>query len=142
MTDSQQTVGTIFCWLNLGYGVKPIATRGGKFREAWIVANGGPPKRNDRFPLDVFKGRMARVEVRDVESAPPYSVVNEIVEWQTGMQTASTLAGAEGQRTTQHATPRAGGTPVPPAKAQPKAAPYTPTTAELEELLRKTRVVQ
>jgi hypothetical protein len=86
-------VARVTWFLNLGTGKKPHAGRRGKYWAAWIRANGGPPKRGDRLSPTVFAGRRAIVRVEDtskthdrsqVESEEAYSVVRNVIEWQTG----------------------------------------------------------
>lgn len=88
--QSQQFVGNLPMWLNLGSGQKPRAGRGSNFFSEWIKANGGPPSRGDRLSDRVFTKRMATVEVEDTKGEAPYSVVRRIVEWQTGKLAAFT----------------------------------------------------
>jgi hypothetical protein len=77
-------------WFNLGHGAKPHAGRKSKYFEAWARANGGqPPKRADRLPESVFLRRIAKVRVEEVNALIPYSIVREILEWETG--TVSTI---------------------------------------------------
>jgi hypothetical protein len=80
-------------YLNLGSRDKPHAGRRGNYWMAWVRANGGPPKRHDRMSPRVFEGRHAVVRVEDtgkthqqkvVTAEECYSVVREVVEWQTG----------------------------------------------------------
>jgi hypothetical protein len=81
-------------YINLGTGDKPHAGRRGNFWAAWVRANGGPPKRNDRLSPRVFERRHAVVRVNDtgknhrqdkVGAEESYSVVREVVEWPTGV---------------------------------------------------------
>ncbi|PYM27938.1 MAG: hypothetical protein DMD80_13900 [Candidatus Rokuibacteriota bacterium] len=66
-------------------GVAPSS----RFFRAWCVASGGPPRRRDRMGLDVFKHRLFRVRVRDVDrdrsgqplpAAARYSIVDMLLE--------------------------------------------------------------
>ena len=93
--DLLRVIGRVTWFLNLGSRDKPHAGMRGKFWEAWIKANGGPPKRGDRLSPRVFQGRMATIVIRDVETnhrdrksrLDPslfYSVVKEVKSWQTG----------------------------------------------------------
>jgi hypothetical protein len=58
-----------------------------------MKANGGPPKRRDRISGRIFVGRYAVVKVEDtaknhkqiaVTGDECYSVIRDVVEWQTG----------------------------------------------------------
>jgi len=80
-------------YINLGSSDKPHAGRRGNFWAAWIRANGGPPKRNDRLSPRVFEYRYAMVAVEDtckthrqsvISAGEGYSVVRDVVEWHTG----------------------------------------------------------
>lgn len=85
LTDDLLCVrGCVPMWFPLGSGDKPRASRRGKYFPEWIRANGGPPARKDRLPPSVFTLRMARVKIGDTEGPAPYSVVREIIEWETG----------------------------------------------------------
>jgi hypothetical protein len=78
-------VARIPMWLPLGKGERPRASRRGKYLKEWVEANGTPPARRDRLSPRVFAHRIARVEVGDTEKGPvPYSVVKEILRWDTG----------------------------------------------------------
>jgi hypothetical protein len=85
--------GRLTWFLNLGSGLNPRAGRRSNFWAAWTKANGGSPKRGDRLSLRVFLRRAARVRVEDtekshsgehVESDQAYSVVRDVIEWETG----------------------------------------------------------
>lgn len=87
-TDTQVT-----WYLNLGTGERPKAGRRGNFWQAWVAANGRPPRRNDRLSPRVFEKRWAIVLVEDtakdfqqkaVSAENAYSVVRAVREWQTG----------------------------------------------------------
>jgi len=87
LTDELELVARVPLWWNLGDGEKPRAGRRSKYFKEWVRANGGPPRRGDRLFPNVFRQRMAKVEVGDTEpskSAAPYSVVRKIIEWETG----------------------------------------------------------
>jgi hypothetical protein len=80
-------------FLNLGKKERPHVGRCSNYWSAWIAANGGPPKRNDRLAPRVFEGRYARVLVDDVTrdhkriSLPPdscYSIIRKVLAWQGG----------------------------------------------------------
>jgi hypothetical protein len=79
-------------FLNLGHGEEPRAGQRGRYWAAWILANSGrAPKRNDRLAPGIFRNRHAVVLVRDVErdfrgvtSQEPYSVVADVLSWETG----------------------------------------------------------
>lgn len=66
-------------------GVAPSS----RFFRAWCVAAGGPPRRRDRMGIEVFKHRLFRIRVRDVDldrarrplpAATRYSVVDMLLE--------------------------------------------------------------
>jgi hypothetical protein len=80
-------------YLNLGSREKPHTGRRGNFWAAWCLANGGPPKRNDRMSARIFERRYAVVRVSDTAktyNASPlvpeesYSVVRNVIDWQSG----------------------------------------------------------
>jgi len=94
LSESLMEVQTRVTWyLNLGNGENPKAGRRTNYFEAWIVANGGPPKRNDRLSHRSFEHRHARVLVEDTQrnfeqvTQPEhaYSVVRKVLEWETGV---------------------------------------------------------
>jgi hypothetical protein len=80
-------------YFNLGNGDNPRAGRRSKYFHEWCKAVGGHMRRGDRIKPRVFANRFARIKVRDTErslhdskcAAAPYSVVDEILEWETGM---------------------------------------------------------
>jgi hypothetical protein len=87
------TLGTVTWYLNLGSRTNPRAGRRTNYWRAWVGANGGPPKRRDRLSPRVFVRRQAIVRVADttkthlegyVRPSESYSVIREVVEWQTG----------------------------------------------------------
>jgi hypothetical protein len=82
--DLVRVIATLPQWFPLGSRDKARASRRGKYLPAWILANGGPPARRDRLSPSVFVHRMARVEVGDTEGPAPYSVVRQIIQWETG----------------------------------------------------------
>jgi hypothetical protein len=58
-----------------------------RYARAWIVANGGPPRRTDPMTVGVFRDGVFRIRVRDVEKgrlqhdlARPYSIVETILK--------------------------------------------------------------
>jgi hypothetical protein len=80
-------------FLNLGSGDKPQATRRSNYWAAWVKANGGPPKRQDRLSKHVFVRRYAVVVVADTtrdsrqelgSGEHAYSVIRDVVRWETG----------------------------------------------------------
>jgi hypothetical protein len=88
-----EDVARLTWFLNLGSKEKPRVTRRGNYWAAWVKANGGPPKRRDRISERVFEGRYAIVRVEDtgknhrqiaITADECYSVIREVVEWQTG----------------------------------------------------------
>ena len=82
--DGVDVVAKIPMWLNLGMGERAHAGRRGRFFQEWVKANGGPPKRGARMSPRVFTHRMARVEIADTAGELPYSVVRQILSWETG----------------------------------------------------------
>jgi hypothetical protein len=93
LSDSLVDVVARLTWyLNLGSRIKPQAGRRTNYWKAWVIANGGPPKRTDRLSCRIFVRRHARVVVadtqRDFEQATTpvtvYSVVRSVIEWETG----------------------------------------------------------
>jgi hypothetical protein len=86
--DLLRSLGCVPCWLNLSGGEKPYAGRRSRYFAEWIRANGMAPMRGDRLSPRVFIGRMTRVEIGDTDptkSPVPYSVVREILSWETGV---------------------------------------------------------
>jgi hypothetical protein len=85
--DLARLIARVPLWWSLGSGKRPRASRRGKYLAEWVRANGGPPLRGDRLSPNVFRYRMARVEVDDTDptkSPVPYSVVRKILSWETG----------------------------------------------------------
>jgi hypothetical protein len=86
-----EAVARLTWYLNLGPREKPHAGRRGNFWAAWVKANGGPPKRNDRLSPRAFERRNAIVRVEDTtknhrqnfvaEREECYSVIRHVVEW-------------------------------------------------------------
>lgn len=106
-------------FFNLGNGEHPKPSRRGLFHHAWFTANGAPPSRSGRMPLNVFINRVARVLVRDTHrsiqdekrAVAPYSVIDEVLEWKTGDSGAhlineSTNQGRHGSRSARTGTCR------------------------------------
>ncbi len=88
-----QVIARLTWYLSLGSRDKPHAGRRTNYWLAWVRANGGPPKRNDRLSPRVFERRHAVVKVDDtgnthlqnaISAEESYSVIREVVEWQTG----------------------------------------------------------
>jgi hypothetical protein len=86
-------VARLTWYLNLGARAKPKAGRRTNYWQAWLRANGGPPKRNDRMSPRVFERRHAMVRVEDttrthrqnaISADERYSVVRDVIEWRTG----------------------------------------------------------
>jgi hypothetical protein len=82
--ESGETIaGDVPVWFALGSGKKPSVSRRSKYFSAWILANGAPPRREDRMSAKVFRHRMAVVRVCDTQGPAPYSKVLDIVSWET-----------------------------------------------------------
>jgi hypothetical protein len=64
-------------YLNLGSGTKPRANRRSKFWIAWVLANGGPPKRFDRPSHRIFEKRYAKVVIGDTTKDHRQMAVSE-----------------------------------------------------------------
>jgi hypothetical protein len=88
-----RVIARLTWYINLGARDKPHAGRRGNYWSAWTKANGGSPKRNDRLSPSVFERRHAIVTVQDtckthrqkaISSDESYSVIRDVVEWQTG----------------------------------------------------------
>ena len=80
-------------YLNLGSGERPRASRRSNYWTAWVKASGRQPKRADRLTPHVFEKRYALVAVADttkthaqaaITSEESYSVVREVLTWETG----------------------------------------------------------
>src|SRR5439155_3479952 len=85
LSPEGESIGRVRQWLNLGSKARPRATRRSRYWAAWIAANDGkPPLRSDRLSPEIFNHRVARVVVADSASQPPYSVVREVIRWETG----------------------------------------------------------
>jgi hypothetical protein len=82
--DLMRVMARVPFWMNLGAREKPHAGRRKRYFKEWVRANGESPARQDRLSPKVFVGRMARIEVGDTKGDAPYSVVREIVSWETG----------------------------------------------------------
>lgn len=83
--NKADVVARVPMWLSLGGGKNPHAPLRGRFFAEWIRANGGPPARGDRLSIRIFTRRMAVVVVGDTASpTAPYTVVKEILSWETG----------------------------------------------------------
>jgi hypothetical protein len=92
--DLMNILGRLTLFLNLGSEDRPHATRRKKFWKQWTLANGAPPQRNDRMSPRIFTKRYALVRVADttkdarqqvVADGHAYSVVTEVLEWETGI---------------------------------------------------------
>jgi hypothetical protein len=83
-TNLNDSLGTIPLWFNGGDKDKPRAGRRGLYLSEWVRANGGPPVRKDRLSPKVFIKRMAHIQVGDTKGSMPYSVVRQILNWNTG----------------------------------------------------------
>jgi hypothetical protein len=95
LNDSQETRAPLTWFMNLGSGDKPRVTRRSKYWSAWIAANGGTPKRQDRMSSRVFERRYATVVVSDTTRDSrqeltakelAYSVIRDVESWDTGGQ--------------------------------------------------------
>lgn len=93
LSESQETLGRLTWFLNLGSADKPQVTRRRKYWAAWVKANGRPPQRRDRMSAHVFKNRYATVVVadttrdsrQDLETKDlAYSVIRDVLSWDTG----------------------------------------------------------
>lgn len=90
--SGMEVIGRCTWFLNLGSKDGPRCGRRSNYWRAWVKANGGPPKRSDRMSPCIFEDRCARVRLEDttkdfrqvaVDSEMAYSVVREVIEWQT-----------------------------------------------------------
>jgi hypothetical protein len=92
--DLKTKLGRVAWFLNLGNDQdKPRASRRSNYMSAWVLANGGPPRRGDRVSPRIFKRRYARVVVADtakdfkqraVSGQSSYSVIRTVLSWDTG----------------------------------------------------------
>lgn len=82
--DGLRVMARLPMWLNLGSGPNPKAGLRSRYFQEWVKANGRPPSRGDRLSPKVFTRRMAQVEVGDVCGAGAYSVIRQILSWETG----------------------------------------------------------
>lgn len=81
-----EVIARVPMFLPLGAANKPRASRRGRYFPEWVRANGAPPVRRDRLSPRVFQRRVARVVIGDTGGPAPYSVVRQIIEWQTGRE--------------------------------------------------------
>ena len=79
-------LGIVPMWFNGGKGSTPHVGRRSRYLPEWIRANGSSPSRKDRLSPSVFVKRMAKVKIDDTDGVLPYSVVRNIIEWNTGVQ--------------------------------------------------------
>jgi hypothetical protein len=88
-----ENIARLTWFLSLGSRSKPRAGRRSNYWAAWIKANGALPKRDDRLSPRIFSRRLAIVRVEDtakthdgrnVEPQQAYSVIRDVIEWQTG----------------------------------------------------------
>jgi hypothetical protein len=88
-----EVIARLTWYLNLGDGDRPHAGRRTNYWQAWVLANGGPPKRKDRLSPRIYQRRYARVVVADtskdfrqsaISAEQAYSVIREVVRWETG----------------------------------------------------------
>jgi hypothetical protein len=92
MTGPLDETPRLTWYLGLGNREQPRAGRRSRYWRAWVQANGGPPKRNDRMSPQIFERRYATVLVADttksfdghVRADESYSVIRDVLEWQTG----------------------------------------------------------
>jgi len=56
----------VFGFFHLSRGSKPVIGRRSRYYAAWVMANGGPPRRRDRLSPRVFKGKWFLLRIRDV----------------------------------------------------------------------------
>jgi hypothetical protein len=89
--DLLQTIATVPLWMNGGNGDTPRAGRRSRYFAEWIRAADGPPTKPDRLSSRVFIRRMARVRIRDAKSLAPYSVIDKIVAWDTGLPASQSV---------------------------------------------------
>ncbi len=82
--DRLRVIAQVPFWINLGAQDKPHAGRRSRYFKEWVRANGEPPTRQDRLSPRVFPRRMSQVEIGDTKGDAPYSVVRNIVSWETG----------------------------------------------------------
>lgn len=78
----------IFCFLHLGSKAKPTAGPRSEYRRAWIIANGGQPRKRQSLSPRIFTGKIFEVIVGDVAkrfdgrehpAQAIYSIVRQIV---------------------------------------------------------------
>lgn len=82
--DLTRVIAHVPFWMNLGARDKPHAGRRGNYFKEWVRARGEPPARGDRLSPKAFTHRMALLEIGDTKGDAPYSVVRNIVSWETG----------------------------------------------------------
>ena len=89
--DLLRTLATVPFWMNGGNRERPHAGRRSRYFAEWISAAGRAPARTDRLTARVFIKRMARVRIRDTESPAPYSVIEKIFYWDTGLPASQSV---------------------------------------------------
>ena len=86
-----ETVARLTWYLNMGGGDKPRVGLRGNYWPAWVKANGGRPKRNDRLSPRIFERRHAVVLVGDTakthhqqptDKQTCYSVIRDVIRWE------------------------------------------------------------
>lgn len=111
LTATMQPLAKLVTFFALGKKqAGPKAHRTGKYLAAWVKANGGPPTRASRLSPSVFVRRMATIKVEDTNpklSPAPYSIVREILNWESAPAKRPGLASLEGA--THHNTTQPGG---------------------------------
>jgi hypothetical protein len=90
LKDDKTLLAKLGWFLNLGSADKPRAGRRSEYWRAWIQANGGVPRRNDRLSPRIFERRACRVFVGDTaknyrsdENFEPYSIIRKVLSWET-----------------------------------------------------------
>jgi hypothetical protein len=78
-------VGPVWGFLHMGRGERPSAGRRSDYWRAWVIANGGPPRRRQTLSVRVFKGKIFEVRVGDVtqrydQSAHPEGAIYSTVK--------------------------------------------------------------
>ncbi len=89
--SSHKVIARLPMWFALGKDAEPHAGRRSLYWREWVRAAGASPTRADRLAPTVFRRRMARVSVRNTAGDAPYSVVAEILHYETGAHGESSV---------------------------------------------------
>jgi hypothetical protein len=90
-TDLLRTLATVPFWMNGGNRERPRAGRRSMYFSEWIRAASRAPTRADRLTPRIFIRRFASVMIRDTKGLAPYSVIDKILSWDTGLPASQSV---------------------------------------------------